>query len=67
MTQVGFGVVGLGAIARVHIGAIQKAPEARLVAVASRDAGKAAAYGMDFGSSLKKDSRFEAPIMTPTA
>ena len=47
MTQVGFGVVGLGAIARVHIGAIEKAPEARLVAVASRDAGKAAAFGSE--------------------
>ncbi len=47
MTQVGFGVVGLGAIARVHIGAIEKAPKARLVAVASRDADKAAALGSE--------------------
>ena len=44
MREIGFGVVGLGAIAQVHIGAIQKAPQSRLVAVASQDPQKARAF-----------------------
>jgi len=48
-TSVGFAVVGTGMIAEVHAQAIQDTPEARLVAVWTRDAAKTRAFAEQFG------------------
>lgn len=55
--RLGFGVVGLGAISKTHLDAISTLPEARLVAVASRQKEKAFEVGRTYGCEAYTDWR----------
>lgn len=51
METVGIGVIGLGFMAtKVHLPALRKVPEAKLIAVSSRSPEKAKKYGEKFGA-----------------
>ena len=53
--QIGFGIVGLGLIGKVHAEAMQEIPGARLLAVCGRDAAKTGAFAARFGATAYTD------------
>jgi predicted dehydrogenase len=50
MTPIRWGILGLGKIAKKFAQGLQSVPDARLVAVGSRSAGKAAEFAAEFGA-----------------
>ena len=54
---IGFAIIGSGMIAEVHAQAIAQTPEARLVAVCTRDAERGAAFAKTYGCRAAKDVR----------
>jgi predicted dehydrogenase len=50
MTPIRWGILGLGKIAKKFARGLQSVPDARLVAVGSRSAGKAAEFAAEFGA-----------------
>jgi UDP-N-acetyl-2-amino-2-deoxyglucuronate dehydrogenase len=64
MTEpIGFAIIGTGMIAEVHAQAIRETPEARLVAVWTRDNGKAQAFAEQFG--VRAAPSLEALVADP--
>ncbi len=53
--EIGFGLVGVGMIGKVHAEAIQAIPGARLVAVCGRDATKTSEFAARFGAAAYTD------------
>ncbi|MGH2316411.1 Gfo/Idh/MocA family protein [Planococcus sp. SE5232] len=72
--QVNFAIVGCGTIAKQHIQAIHKLPNAQLTALYSRNADKASEWGQEYGvqafsdyeSLLKSDGIDAVVILTPS-
>jgi predicted dehydrogenase len=53
--QIGFGIVGIGLIGKVHAEAMQDIPGARLLAVCGRDAAKTNEFAARFGATAYTD------------
>jgi UDP-N-acetyl-2-amino-2-deoxyglucuronate dehydrogenase len=53
--QIGFGIVGIGLIGKVHAEAMQEIPGARLLAVCGRDTAKTGEFAARFGATAYTD------------
>src|ERR1051325_3015773 len=53
--QIGFGIVGIGLIGKVHAEAMQALPGARLLAVCGRDTAKTSEFAARFGATAYTD------------
>jgi UDP-N-acetyl-2-amino-2-deoxyglucuronate dehydrogenase len=57
MKELGFGIIGVGNIAPLHAEAIKNTPDARLVAVTTRDRSRGEAFADRYGCDLDNDYR----------
>lgn len=65
MSKVRWGIVGTGRVARNFAADLRHAPEAEIVAVASRDAARAEAFARDVGGAARAHGSYEALAADP--